>query len=141
MLLSILRFCLCYLSILVFCLSILVIYLSVSVICFFLFMCILWTGGYNFANTARFWTLCTGLALGQELTNEIPEHKVWITSSLANHNSTLTPQLQYFPEYGPSYQLDIPSGNRANRNTAGYVSQLIHTISGHLSNLPHPSSP
>lgn len=33
-------------------------------------------GGYDFINTARFWTVCTALTLGQQLTNDIPEHKV-----------------------------------------------------------------
>ena len=35
-------------------------------------------GGYHFANTARLWTLGTALAVGQQLTNEIPEHKVCV---------------------------------------------------------------
>ena len=33
-------------------------------------------GGYNFPNTARLWTYCTALALGEELDNDIPEHEV-----------------------------------------------------------------
>ena len=34
------------------------------------------SGGYDFPNTARFWTLCTALTLGLTLSNDIPEHKV-----------------------------------------------------------------
>ena len=41
--------------------------------------------------------------------------------------------VQHFTKYGPDYQLDVLSGNRANKNSTDYISQLMHTIHGHLS--------
>ncbi len=40
------------------------------------------TGGYNYPNTAKLWTSLTALALGEEISSEIPEHKVKENSSL-----------------------------------------------------------
>lgn len=38
--------------------------------------CLLETGGYNLANTARCWTYLTGVILGRTLSSEIPDHEV-----------------------------------------------------------------
>jgi histone deacetylase 8 len=73
-------------------------------------------GGYNFPNTARFWALCTGLALGLSLHTDIPDHK-------------------FFPEYSPTFQLDVTPGNRADKNTAAYTSTLVHQVKNYLSNI------
>ena len=73
-------------------------------------------GGYNFANTARFWTLCTGRAVGETLPVDIPEH-------------------MGFENYGPDYSLHVTHGNRQDENTEKSVEELLQTISGYLSNM------
>lgn len=78
-------------------------------------------GGYNFANTARFWTLCTAHAVGETLPIDIPEHTG-------------------FEKYGPDYSLHVMSGNRQDENTEKSVDELLQTISGYFSNIMTPIS-
>lgn len=73
-------------------------------------------GGYNFANTARFWTLCTALAVGETLPVDIPEHAG-------------------FENYGPDYSVHVSPGNRQDENAEKSVEELMQTISGYLSNM------
>ena len=74
-------------------------------------------GGYHFANTSRFWTLCTALAVGEaQLPTDVPEHVG-------------------FEKYGPDYSLHVSPGNRQDENTEKSVSELIQTLSGLLSNV------
>ena len=40
-------------------------------------MCFITIGGYNYPNTARYWTYLTSLLVNQALSNDIPEHKVY----------------------------------------------------------------
>ena len=40
----------------------------------------IFAGGYHFPNTARLWAYLTSLAVQHTLTNEIPEHEVYITT-------------------------------------------------------------
>lgn len=75
-------------------------------------------GGYNFANTARFWALCTALSVKHRLAVDIPEH-------------------EGFENYGPDYALHISPGNRQDENTEKSAQELIQTISGYLSNVKH----
>ena len=73
-------------------------------------------GGYHFANTARFWTLCTAHAVGVTLPIDIPEH-------------------MGFENYGPDYSLHVTPGNRQDENNEKSIKELLQTISGYLSNL------
>jgi len=66
-------------------------------------------GGYNYANTARCWTHLTAVALGEELSKDIPEH-------------------QYFTEYGPDYELHLEAGNRHDLNDDHEINDLVETI-------------
>ena len=66
-------------------------------------------GGYHIADTARLWTLITGLCLNQTLDEDIPEH-------------------EYFSYYGPDFTLETWPGNRANKNTSTYLDSLIDSI-------------
>ena len=43
--------------------------------------------------------------------------------------------LQLFMEYGPTFQLDVTTGNRPDRNSADHILSLIHQIHQHLSNI------
>ena len=72
-------------------------------------------GGYHFANTARFWALCTAAAVGETLPCDVPEH-------------------DGFKHYGPDFDLRVSPGNRQDENTDKSVEQLLQTISGNLSN-------
>ena len=74
-------------------------------------------GGYHFANAARFWTLCTALAVGEtQLPVDVPEHAG-------------------FDNYGPDYSLHVSPGNRQDENTDKSVNGVIQTLSGLLSNI------
>ncbi len=37
---------------------------------------------------------------------------------------------QFFPQYGPDYQLDISSGNRKDHNTQTYFDEILTEIEG-----------
>ena len=73
-------------------------------------------GGYNFPNTAKFWAICTGLATGQKLINEIPEHS-------------------HYEHYSPDFELLVTTRNRPDDNTSEYTDELLETISGNFSNI------
>ena len=77
-------------------------------------MLLLGGGGYNFPNTARFWTRCTALSLGETLPADIPEHTG-------------------FENYGPDFTLHVSPSNRQDENTEKSVKELTQTISGYLS--------
>jgi len=70
-------------------------------------------GGYNVNNAARCWTYLTAVALNQQLPLDIPEH-------------------EYFPAYGPDYQLNISPGRRHDMNTKEDLVNLLNTVSGNL---------
>ncbi|CAF4956278.1 unnamed protein product, partial [Rotaria sp. Silwood1] len=66
-------------------------------------------GGYNIADTARLWTLITGICLNEKLDNDIPEH-------------------DYFSYYGPDFTLETWPGNRTNKNSQKYIDSLLDYI-------------
>ena len=43
---------------------------------YYLSLCVLRSGGYNFTSTARLWTYLTSLTLGLHLNDDIPDHQV-----------------------------------------------------------------
>ncbi|XP_069957053.1 uncharacterized protein [Cherax quadricarinatus] len=63
-------------------------------------------GGYNVANTARLWTAVTSTILDTALNTEIPEH-------------------QFFPMYGPSFELEISAGLRKSENTQKSLDETV----------------
>ena len=73
-------------------------------------------GGYNFANTARCWTICTALAVDKKLTNEIPEHDM-------------------FKHYGPDFELTVTPSNRPNENSDKSIQEILKTVYGYLENI------
>ena len=38
--------------------------------------------------------------------------------------------MQWFSQYGPDYTLHSPPGNKQDKNTAKYLTELVDTISG-----------
>ena len=73
-------------------------------------------GGYNYTNTARFWTVCTATVAGEILTNEIPEHDC-------------------FEHYSPDFDLLVAPNNRPDENTDKYVVELLHAVETQLMNV------
>ncbi|KAF5284584.1 hypothetical protein FQR65_LT02410 [Abscondita terminalis] len=68
-------------------------------------------GGYNAANTARYWTYLTSIILEKSLEEDIPSCS------------------EYFTKYEPSYELHIDEGNQRDHNTDEYTNTVIGTIS------------
>jgi histone deacetylase 1/2 len=67
-------------------------------------------GGYTIRNVARTWTFETGLAVGEDLTEqELPYNN-------------------YFEYYGPEYKLDVPSNNMSNHNTREYLDRIMQVV-------------
>ncbi|KDQ10349.1 hypothetical protein BOTBODRAFT_36251 [Botryobasidium botryosum FD-172 SS1] len=64
-------------------------------------------GGYNSPNVARAWAYLTSIACGSPLPLDmtIPDH-------------------QGFPEYGPSFTLDVPRGNMQDTNKEEYLQEI-----------------
>ncbi|KAK9710654.1 Histone deacetylase domain [Popillia japonica] len=67
-------------------------------------------GGYNFANTARYWTCITSTIIDTELDDDIPDCS------------------EYFTLYAPTYELQIYPGNQKDYNTEEYIANVIDTI-------------
>ncbi|CEG70039.1 Putative Histone deacetylase [Rhizopus microsporus] len=79
-------------------------------------------GGYTIRNVARTWTFETGLAVGEDLTEqELPYNN-------------------YFEYYGPEFKLDVPSNNMTNHNTRDYLDRIIARIIDNLRTLPFAPS-
>ncbi|KAJ3142020.1 Histone deacetylase 2 [Physocladia obscura] len=78
-------------------------------------------GGYTIRNVAKAWCHETTLALGVEVSKEIPYH-------------------DYFEGYGPTYLLDIPSSNMENLNSRKYLEQIQTKILESLREIPHAPS-
>lgn len=69
------------------------------------------TGGYDLANTARYWTYLTSVICGgdQLLDDEIPDNA-------------------YFLEYGPGYELSIGKRNAKDLNSDEHLSEVYVAI-------------
>eukprot|EP00048_Salpingoeca_helianthica_P022193 m.16932 g.16932 ORF g.16932 m.16932 type:complete len:483 (-) comp7000_c0_seq1:113-1561(-) len=72
-------------------------------------------GGYTIRNVARCWTYETAIALGQEISDELPYN-------------------DYFEYFGPDFRLHITPNNMDNQNTPEYLSKCRETI---IENLRH----
>ncbi|XP_077508361.1 uncharacterized protein LOC144119664 [Amblyomma americanum] len=71
-------------------------------------------GGYEAANCARCWTAVTAALLGQELDDDIPEHR-------------------FLMAYGPGYELSMEPGFRRDLNDAQYVDGILQEVMKHVS--------
>ncbi|XP_073286652.1 histone deacetylase 9 isoform X1 [Primulina huaijiensis] len=75
-------------------------------------------GGYTKENVARCWTVETGVLLGVELPNEIPEN-------------------DYIKYFAPDYSLKSPSGHMENMNTKSYLNSIRQQVCENLSSIQH----
>lgn len=66
-------------------------------------------GGYVAANAARCWTIVTAAVLGQELEEDIPEHR-------------------FLMMYGPGYELNLEPGFRRDLNDDAYIDGLLQVV-------------
>jgi histone deacetylase 1/2 len=78
-------------------------------------------GGYTIRNVARAWTNETAIALGQEISNELPYN-------------------DYFEYYGPEYKLNIRPSNMPNQNSIEYLEKIKNRLFENLRMLPHVPS-
>ena len=62
-------------------------------------------GGYTLRNVPRCWAYETGLVLGEDLPNEIPEN-------------------EYYEYFAPEYKLHLPVSNMENQNTKEYLDTI-----------------
>ncbi|KAI8821347.1 histone deacetylase 1 [Fimicolochytrium jonesii] len=74
-------------------------------------------GGYTIRNVSRAWCYETGLAVGEELDDELPYN-------------------DYYQYFGPNYRLDIPNNNMDNRNSREYLERMHMKIVENLRNMP-----
>ncbi|TFL02091.1 hypothetical protein BDV98DRAFT_592583 [Pterulicium gracile] len=70
-------------------------------------------GGYNSPNAARAWAYLTSIALARPLPLDtpIPDHPA-------------------FPQYAPSFTLDVPAGNMRDMNTDEYLREVEGVVGG-----------
>ncbi|KAJ7255215.1 histone deacetylase complex protein [Mycena rebaudengoi] len=70
-------------------------------------------GGYDSPNAARAWAYLTSIALGHPLSvdTEIPDHA-------------------HFPQYAPSFVLDVPAGNMQDLNSEEYMRSVDVSFDG-----------
>jgi histone deacetylase 1/2 len=82
---------------------------------------ILGGGGYTIRNVARAWTYETAIALGVEISNELPYN-------------------DYFEYYGPDFKLHISASNAPNQNSPEYLDKIKCKLLENLRMLPHVPS-
>lgn len=73
-------------------------------------------GGYNHTNTAKLWTVISGLVLGRSLETAIPEHS-------------------YFLSYGPDYELSIYAGFIPNLNDEPSLEEKVAKVESYIASL------
>ncbi|KAL4361591.1 hypothetical protein GQ457_04G004270 [Hibiscus cannabinus] len=78
-------------------------------------------GGYTIRNVARCWCYETGVALGMEIDNKMPQH-------------------EYYGYFGPEYTLHVSPSNMENKNTRPLLEAIRTKILDNLSKLPHSPS-
>jgi histone deacetylase 1/2 len=75
-------------------------------------------GGYTIRNVARAWTNETAVALGVEISNELPYN-------------------DYFEYYGPDFKLHISPSNMPNQNSPEYLDKIKCKLIENLRMIPH----
>jgi histone deacetylase 1/2 len=78
-------------------------------------------GGYTIRNVARAWTYETSLALGVDISNELPYN-------------------DYFEYYGPDFKLHISPSNMTNQNSAEYLDKIKCKLLENMRMLAHAPS-
>jgi histone deacetylase 1/2 len=78
-------------------------------------------GGYTIRNVARAWTYETAIALGVEISNELPYN-------------------DYFEYYGPDFKLHISPSNMPNQNSSEYLDKIKCKLIENLRMIPHTPS-
>ena len=79
---------------------------------------ILGGGGYTIRNVARAWTYETSIALGVDISNELPYN-------------------DYFEYYGPDFKLHISPSNMPNQNSPEYLDKIKCKLIENLRLIPH----
>ncbi|KAK3003775.1 hypothetical protein RJ639_019700, partial [Escallonia herrerae] len=80
-------------------------------------------GGYTIRNVARCWCYETGVALGTELADKMPQH-------------------EYYEYFGPDYTLHVAPSNMENKNSRQLLDEIRAKLLENLSKLQHaPSVP
>ena len=76
-------------------------------------------GGYNLPNAARFWTFLTHFIVrGRHPETDIPDSDA------------------YFEKYGPSFEITVTPGQRANLNTSENVNDCLEEAFTNLEEIP-----
>jgi len=78
-------------------------------------------GGYTIRNVSRTWAYETGLATGQELSQDMPLN-------------------EYYAYFGPEYRLDVPASNMDDLNTTEYLEKIKVQVFENLRYLPFAPS-
>nr|XP_017256093.1 PREDICTED: histone deacetylase 19-like [Daucus carota subsp. sativus] len=80
-------------------------------------------GGYTISNVARCWCYETGVALGTEIEDKMPQH-------------------EYYEYFGPDYTLHVAPSNMENKNSRTILDDIRAKLLNDLSKLQHaPSVP
>ncbi|KAK1431561.1 hypothetical protein QVD17_08021 [Tagetes erecta] len=78
-------------------------------------------GGYTIRNVARCWCYETGVALGVELEDEMPQH-------------------EYYEYFSPDYTLHVAPSNMENKNSRQLLDEIRSKLLDNLSKLQHAPS-
>jgi len=73
-------------------------------------------GGYTLRNVPRCWTYETGIAIGQEIDDNLPK-------------------TEYSEYFYPEYKLHMPVSNMENANTSEYLNGVLESIENNLKQL------
>jgi histone deacetylase 1/2 len=78
-------------------------------------------GGYTIRNVARCWCYETGVALGVEIEDKMPQH-------------------EYYEYFGPDYTLHVAPSNMENKNSRQLLEEIKVKLLDNLSKLQHAPS-
>ncbi|GER25535.1 histone deacetylase [Striga asiatica] len=78
-------------------------------------------GGYTIRNVARCWCYETGVALGIELEDKMPQH-------------------EYYEYFGPDYNLHVAPSNMENKNSRHLLEEIRSKLLDNLAKLQHAPS-
>lgn len=74
-------------------------------------------GGYTVRNVARCWCYETGVAVGVEIDDKMPQH-------------------EYYEYFGPDYTVHVAPSNMENKNTKQYLDKIRSKILENINSLP-----